>query len=144
MSWAIIDYLPNLFFLVIFFLVIRFVLRLTYTLFDGIDHGQIKLSGFDAEWAWPTFQIVRSLVIFFALVVAYPYLPGSESEAFKGVTLLLGVLFSIGSSSLIANIIAGYTMTYRRAFKVGDRVKIGTNVGEVTAHTLHGHPSALP
>ncbi len=132
MSWAIIDYLPNLFFLVIFFLVIRFVLHLTYALFDGINQGQIKFSGFDPEWAWPTFQIVRFLMIILALVVAYPYLPGSGSEAFKGLTLLLGVLFSVGSSSLIANIIAGYTMTYRRAFKVGDRIKIGTNIGYVT------------
>lgn len=131
MSWAIIDYLPDLFFLVIFFLVIRFLLRIAYALFNGIDRGQIKFSGFDAEWAWPTFQIIRTLVIIFAVVVAYPYLPGSGSEAFKGVSLLLGVLFSIGSSSLIANIIAGYTMTYRRAFKVGDRVKIGANIGEV-------------
>ncbi len=132
MSWAIIDYLPNLFFLVIFFFVIRFVLRLTYAFFDGINQGQIRISGFDAEWAWPTFQIVRALMIILALVVAYPYLPGSGSEAFKGITLLLGVLFSIGSSSLIANIIAGYTMTYRRAFRVGDRIRIGTNVGDVT------------
>jgi small-conductance mechanosensitive channel len=65
------------------------------------------------------------------VVVAYPYIPGSDSEAFKGISLLLGVLFSLGSTSLISNIIAGYTMTYRRAFKVGDRVKIGAHVGEI-------------
>ena len=64
-----------------------------------------------------------------ALVVAYPYIPGSGSAAFQGLTVFLGILFSLGSSSVIANIIAGYTMTYRRAFRTGDRVKIGNNMG---------------
>ena len=68
---------------------------------------------------------MRLVVVAFALVVAYPYIPGSRSEAFKGVSIFLGVIFSLGSSSVIANIIAGYTMTYRRAFRVGDRIKIG-------------------
>ena len=67
----------------------------------------------------------------FGLIVAYPYIPGSESAAFKGISLFMGVVFSLGSSTAIANIVAGYLMTYRRAFKVGDRVKIGTSVGDV-------------
>jgi small-conductance mechanosensitive channel len=129
---AIIDYLPSFFFLVILFFVFRYLLRLTYTFFQGVERGQIKLANFSAEWAWPTYRIIRVLVILLGAVVAYPYIPGSGSEAFKGITLLMGILFSLGSSSLIANIIAGYTMTYRRAFKVGDRVKIGTDIGEVT------------
>jgi len=129
---AIVDYLPNLFFLTILFFIFRYLLRLTYAFFQGINRGQIKLSNFNAEWAWPTYRIVRVLIIILGAVVAYPYIPGSGSEAFKGITILAGVLFSVGSSSLISNIIAGYTMTYRRAFKVGDRVKIGNNFGEVT------------
>jgi small-conductance mechanosensitive channel len=129
---AIVDYLPSFFFLTILFFIFRYLLRLTYTFFQGINRGQIKLLTFDAEWAWPTYRIVRVLMILLGAVVAYPYIPGSGSEAFKGITILVGILFSLGSSSLISNIIAGYTMTYRRAFKVGDRVKIGNNVGEVT------------
>jgi small-conductance mechanosensitive channel len=74
---------------------------------------------------------MRILVIAFALVVAYPYIPGSESEAFKGVSIFLGVVFSIGSSSFIANMIAGYSLTYRGAFREGDRVRIGDHMGEV-------------
>jgi len=132
MGQAVIDYLPSLFFLIILFFVVRYLLKITYAFFKGIDRRQIKIANFDAEWAWPTYRIVRVLIIILAVVGAYPYIPGSGSEAFKGISLLLGVLFSLGSSSLIANVIAGYTMTYRRAFKVGDRVKIGTNVGEVT------------
>jgi len=129
---AIVDYLPNLFFLTILFFIFRYLLRLTYTFFQGVNRGQVKLSNFNAEWAWPTYRIVRVLIIMLGAVVAYPHIPGSGSDAFKGITILAGVLFSVGSSSLISNIIAGYTMTYRRAFKVGDRVKVGNNVGEVT------------
>ena len=71
------------------------------------------------------------MIVAFGLIVAYPYIPGSESAAFKGISLFIGVVFSLGSSTAIANIVAGYLMTYRRAFKVGDRVKIGTSVGDV-------------
>jgi len=66
------------------------------------------------------------------VVVAFPYIPGSGSEAFKGVSLFLGIVFSLVSTSIIANIIAGYSMTYRRAFRVGDRIKVGDIVGDVT------------
>ncbi len=96
----------------------------------------MSLDGFEPEWAIPTYKIVRMAVIALALVIAYPYIPGSESPAFKGVTLFAGVVFSLGSSTAIANIIAGYMMTYRRAFHVGDRVKIGDVVGDVTAMRL--------
>ena len=69
-------------------------------------------------------------IVALALVVAYPYIPGSGSEAFKGISIFIGILFSLGSSSTIANMIAGYTMTYRRAFRLGDRVKISGTMGE--------------
>lgn len=132
MGQAIVNFLPNFFFLAILFFVIRYLLKITHAFFNGIDHGQIKINGFHSDWALPTYRIVRVLMIMLALVIAYPYIPGSGSEAFKGISILLGLLFSLGSSSLIANLIAGYTMTYRRAFKVGDRIKIGANRGEVT------------
>ena len=123
--------LPDLVFLVILFMVVRYVLRLTHTFFNGVKTGRIKLQNFDPEWASPTYRLVRLLIIAFSLVVAYPYIPGSDSGAFKGVSLFLGVIFSLGSSSFIANIMAGVAMTYRGAFKVGDRVRIGDVMGEV-------------
>jgi small-conductance mechanosensitive channel len=79
----------------------------------------------------PTYRLVRILVVAFAVVVAYPYVPGSQTDAFKGVSIFIGIVFSLGSSSLIGNIIAGYSMTYRRAFRVGDRVRVGEHVGDV-------------
>jgi small-conductance mechanosensitive channel len=131
MGAAVLAAVPDLVFLVILFFVTRYVLRMIQVFFRSIDRGAIKLKSFEQEWAWPTYRILRLLVVIFAVVVAYPYIPGSESEAFQGISILLGVIVSLGSSTIIANIIAGYSMAYRRPFKVGDRIKINDTVGEV-------------
>jgi small-conductance mechanosensitive channel len=124
--------MPNLAFLAVLLVVFRIVLRLLRAIFDALQRDAVHLRGFEAEWAQPTYKIARFAVIAFGLVVAYPYLPGSQSAAFKGISLFVGVLLSLGSSSAVANLVAGYSLIYRRAFKVGDRVKIGGVVGEVT------------
>jgi small-conductance mechanosensitive channel len=124
--------IPDLMFLVILFLILRWLVVLIRLFFDAVGRGAVTLEGFDPEWARPTFKIVRVLVILLGVVVAYPYIPGSSSAAFKGVSLFAGIIFSLGSSSVISNLIAGYTMTYRRAFRVGDRVRIGEVMGDVT------------
>lgn len=129
---AVVGDIPDLIFLLILALVVRYGLKLLRLFFEGIARRSIVFAGFDAEWAWPTYKIVRMAVVAFAVVVAYPYIPGSTSDAFKGVSLFAGVVFSLGSTSVISNMVAGYSMTYRRAFRVGDRVKIGDVVGEVT------------
>jgi len=136
MAQGVIRQIPNLVFLAIFFVVVRFVLRATRLFFEGVGRGFVTLSNFDAEWATPTYKIVRLAIVAFAIVVAYPYIPGSGSDAFKGVSLFVGILFSLGSSSAIANFIAGYSLTYRRAFKIGDRVMIGGHLGDVTEQKL--------
>jgi small-conductance mechanosensitive channel len=123
--------IPRLVFLVVLFLVIRLALRVIKLFFEAVGRGTVQMTRFDPEWAQPTYKIVRFALIVFGLIVAYPYIPGSQSDAFKGVSLFIGVVFSLGSSSAISNIIAGYMMTYRRAFKVGDRVRIGDAVGDV-------------
>jgi small-conductance mechanosensitive channel len=128
--------IPDLIFLVVLVLVVRFLLRLTKLFFDAVARGSVTLRGFEAEWSPPTYKILRFAVVVLALVVAYPYIPGSGSEAFKGVSLFLGVVVSLGSSSAIANIIAGVMLTYRRAFRIGDRVQIGDVTGDVTEMRL--------
>lgn len=133
---GILDYLPNLAFLIIIFVIFRYVLKLLRALFSSISTKRITFTGFDAEWAWPTYRLVRVLVVAFGVIVSYPYIPGSDSDAFKGVSIFLGVLASIGSSTVITNIVAGYTMTYRRAFRVGERVRVGETVGDVTGMRL--------
>jgi small-conductance mechanosensitive channel len=128
--------LPSLVFLFILFLFTNYIIKLVRLLFHGIDLGEIKIKDFDPEWAMPTFKIVKLLIIIFALVIAYPYIPGSDSSAFQGISVFLGVLFSLGSSSFIANIIAGYSMTYRRAFKKGDRIQVNEFMGFVLDQSL--------
>jgi small-conductance mechanosensitive channel len=123
--------LPNLFFLVVLWFVVRYLLRLLRAFFEGVGAERIRLENFDPDWAQPTFKIVRLVVIALAAVIAYPYIPGSDSAAFKGVSVFAGVLLSLGSSSFIANVIAGVSMTYRGAFKIGDWVKVGEVVGAV-------------
>jgi small-conductance mechanosensitive channel len=107
------------------------LLNLLRAFFQAIQRGRLTFAGFDPDWALPAYKIARTAFIAFTVVVAYPYIPGSESPAFKGVSLFLGVVFSIGSSSSIANIVAGYMVIFRRAYKVGDRVKIGEQLGDV-------------
>ena len=128
---AFINFIPSLVFLVVLFYLTRYGLKVVQSVFAAIDARRLQFKGFEAEWAWPTYRIARLLIIVFALVIAYPYIPGSDSAAFQGISILLGILFSLGSTSVISNVIAGYTMTYRRAFRIGDRVKIGATVGDV-------------
>jgi small-conductance mechanosensitive channel len=132
MGSGLVAAIPDLVFLAILALVTRYVLKTMRLFFGAVEYGSVKISGFDADWATPTYRIFRLLVIAFALVVAYPYIPGSHSDAFKGISLFIGVIFSLGSSSFVANIIAGYAMTYRRAFRVGDRIGVGDVFGDVT------------
>jgi small-conductance mechanosensitive channel len=136
MGQAVLAAVPDLSFVLVLIVVARYALRALRLLFDGIETGAVQFEGFDPEWSQPTYKIVRILVVAFTVVVAYPYIPGSDSQAFKGVSLFLGVIFSLGSSSVISNLIAGYTMTYRRAFRVGDRIQVGDITGFVTEASL--------
>ena len=129
--------LPNIIFLIVLFFVIRYLIKLIKLFFAGVSQGTITFANFDPEWSLPTYKMVRFLIIILAFVIAYPYIPGSESDAFKGVSVLLGIMFSIGSSSFISNIIAGYSLTYRRAFKIGDRIKIDDSFGDVVDMKLY-------
>lgn len=136
MGSALVRDIPDLVFLAILVVVTRYVLRLIKLFFVGIEQGGVTVSGIDSELAQPTYRIVRLLIIVFALVVAYPYIPGSESEAFKGISLFLGLVFSLGATSVIGNLIAGYSMIYRRAFRIGDRIKVGEVSGDVLERKL--------
>ena len=133
---AFVGYLPSLFFLFVIALLAWGVIRLLRLFFEEVGAGHIPIAGFDREWAPSTYKIVRVLVLVFALVAAFPYIPGSNSEAFKGISLVLGVLVSFASSSAISNVFAGLTLTYTKAFHVGDWVQIGDAYGDVTETTL--------
>ena len=132
---SMLDYLPKLFFLLVIALVSHLLLKLTRLFFDGVQSGKLRFSAFHAEWADPTHKLAKVLIPAFALVLAFPYLPGAGSEAFKGVSLFLGVLFSLGSSGAVTNLVAGVVLTYMRPFQAGDRVQIGDITGDVIERT---------
>ncbi len=130
------NYLPNLFTIMVIVAVFRYVLKVIYSVKEEIRLGNLTINGFYPDWANPTYQIVRLLVFAFALVVVFPYLPGSESPVFKGVSVFLGFLFTFGSAGSLSNIVAGLVLTYMRAYKLGDRVKIGDVTGDIIEKNL--------
>lgn len=129
---ALVRFIPDFLFLVVLTLLARFAMRFSRVFFLRVGSGQITLQGFDRDWALPTERIVRFAIVVFALILAYPYIPGSGSEAFKGIGLIIGLMFSLGSPSVIGNLVAGLSLAFRRAFRVGDRVKIGEHAGFVS------------
>jgi small-conductance mechanosensitive channel len=133
---AIVNYLPNVFAILVIFFIFKYAIKFIKMLFDAVENEIITIPGFYKDWATPTFKIVRFLVIVFGMIVVFPYLPGSDSPFFQGITVFLGVLISFGSSSAIANIVAGVVLTYMRPFRVGDIVKIADTQGRVTEKTL--------
>ncbi len=127
---------PNLFYLAIIAVTTFVVLRIVRFVFNEIEVGNIRLASFPDDWAEPTYKLVRTLLLAVAFVGAFPYIPGSQTPAFQGISLFLGLLVSLSSSSALSNIIAGTILTYTRAFRVGDIVRIGETFGEVTVKRL--------
>ncbi|WP_121665978.1 mechanosensitive ion channel family protein [Mesonia aquimarina] len=132
-AWS---YFPNLFSIIAIVLVMRYFIRFIKYIFKEIEAKKLEISGFHSDWAMPTYSIIRFLLYAFMFVLIFPYLPGSDSTVFKGVSVFLGVLLSLGSSSAIANMIAGLVITYMRPFKIGDRINIGNTSGNVVEKTL--------
>ena len=135
--WAgFVAFLPNVFFLLVIAAVTWASLKLVRLAFVEIERGLLVVPGFPDEWAQPTYKLVRVFLIALAVVVAWPYIPGSQSPAFQSVSLFLGLLVSLSSSSAISNVIAGTMLTYTRGFRLGDRVRIAEAVGDVVEKTL--------
>ena len=122
---AIIGYLPHLFYIVIIVVITRYVLKILRFFALEIERGILKIKGFHPEWAHTTYVLARMMLWVLALVIMFPHLPGSDSDAFKGISVFLGVLISLGSSSAISNAIAGIVISYMRPFQVGDWIKSG-------------------
>ncbi len=127
----VIDYIPSLLVIIVVLLVVRFLLHVLKLVFTGIGNGRIKIPGFYSEWSGTSFNLLRLLVYALTLIIIFPYLPGSDSPAFQGLSLFLGLLLSLGSTTAVANVVAGIVLTYTRAFNVGDRVSIHDTIGVV-------------
>jgi len=133
---TLVGYIPNLMLVVLIGIATSYLVKLNQYVFAEIRDGKVEIRGFYPEWAEPTAKLVRFFILVAAAIAIFPYLPGSESPAFKGISVFLGVLFSLGSTSAVAHAVAGTILTYMRAFHIGDFVRIGGDVGEVVEKTL--------
>ncbi len=133
---GIVQFIPNLLIILLILIFSRLIIKLLKFLRNEIEKGAMKLPGFHADFALPTYNILRILVVAFTLIFVWPFLPGSDSHIFQGVSVFLGLLFSLTSASTLSNVIAGFSLTYTRAFRIGDRVKIGEMIGIVTGKTM--------
>ncbi len=133
---GVIGYIPNFLTITVIFVCTHYVVKFLRFLSEEVEAENLKFSGFYPDWARPTFHLLRIVLYLFMFVVIFPYLPGSDSAVFKGVSVFLGVLFSLGSSSAVANMVAGIILTYMRSFSLGDRVRIGEVTGDIMERTL--------
>ena len=132
MGEAILLALPGLFTVALIFVITRFVVRLEFLLFQAVEDGRVSLPGMYPETAQPTRKLLTVGLWLFAVAISYPYLPGSDSDAFKGISVFVGLVVSLGSSGIVNQVMSGFTLTYSRALRVGDFVAIGEFEGTVT------------
>ncbi|MCZ8040209.1 MAG: mechanosensitive ion channel family protein [Microcystis sp. LE17-20A] len=130
-SQEIAKYLPNIFIILIIVFITHYLLRAIKPFFTGLERENLVINGFYPDWAKPTYNLLSLLIIALAIVIAFPYLPGFNSPAFQGVSVFLGVLFSLGSTSAIANVVGGIILIYTRSFQLGDKISIGDVIGDV-------------
>jgi small-conductance mechanosensitive channel len=123
--------IPGVLVVILIVLLTYGVTRVADLFFQRIQQGKLTLGSLDADTVVPTRRLFQLAVWAFALALAYPYLPGAETEAFKGVSVLLGVMVSIGASSLVGQAASGLILMYTRAFRLGEFVRIGETQGTV-------------
>ncbi len=131
----LIHYIPDLISIIVIVLVFRYLIKGIYYFAGEIEKGKLVIKGFYQDWAMPTFTIIKVLLYAFMFIIIFPYLPGSNSKVFQGVSVFIGVIFSLGSTSVISNIVAGLVLTYMRPFKEGDHIRIGEIMGTVMEKT---------
>jgi small-conductance mechanosensitive channel len=131
LSLGIVNAVPGLVVVAIILVLARFVVRLFGLWFAAVERGQVRPRWIYPETAQPTKRLMTTFVWLFAIVMAYPYLPGSQTEAFKGVSVFVGLMVTFGSTGLINHIMSGFMITYSRALRLGDFVRIGEVEGTV-------------
>ena len=133
---AFVGYLPNLIYILVNVVIARYALKVIHFVFGAIETGVIVIRGFHPTWAETTYKIIRALVMVLVLIQVFPLLPGADNEFFSGVSLFIGALITLGSSSAIGNLMAGLVLTYTNAFRMGDWVEIGDSSGRVIEKNL--------
>ncbi|WP_267739812.1 mechanosensitive ion channel family protein [Myroides injenensis] len=129
------DYMPKLFTIIVIVFMFRYIQKFIRYLADRIATNKITIKGFYPDWAFPTYNIISGLLFIFMFIIIFPYLPNSDSQIFQGVSVFAGIMLSLGSTSVIGNLVAGLVITYMRPFKIGDRIKLGEYTGDVLEKT---------
>ncbi|MBR5842140.1 MAG: mechanosensitive ion channel [Bacteroidaceae bacterium] len=132
---GVIGYIPNLISIFVIWYATKWLVRLARYVAQEIENGNLTIKNFFPEWAMPTFHIVRILLYTFMVAMVYKYLPGSDSGVFQGISVFIGLIISLGSSTLIANLMAGLVITFMRPFRVGDRIKLNDTMGDIIEKT---------
>jgi small-conductance mechanosensitive channel len=143
---------PSLFTVVLIFLIARFVIRLLRLFFAAVEQGTVEVPWLHRDTAQPTRRLVATLLWIFAAVMAYPYLPGSGTDAFKGASVFIGLVVSLGSSGLVNQVMSSFMITYSRSLRLGDFVRVGEVEGTVTylgvlstkVRTVRGEQITIP
>lgn len=132
---SVVEYIPNLFTIFVIWYAVKYLVRFVHYLANEVKSERLRIRGFYSDWAEPTFHIIRFLLYAFMIAMIYPYLPGSKSGVFQGISVFVGLIVSLGSSTVIGNIIAGLVITYMRPFKLGDRIQLNETTGNVIEKT---------
>ena len=132
---SVIEYIPNLFIIIVIYYCVKYIIKGIQYIANEIESEKLKITGFYPDWAQPSFNIIRFLLYAFMIAMIYPYLPGSDSGVFQGISVFVGLIVSLGSSTVIGTIIAGLVITYMRPFKLGDRIKLNETTGNVIEKT---------
>lgn len=133
---SVVAYLPNLFKIIVIIICFHYLLKLVRYFANEVASGRLKINGFYADWAMPTHTLLRVLLYSFMLVMIWPLLPNSDSEIFQGVSVFIGVVVSLGSTSVVGNVMSGLVMTYMRPFRIGDFIRFGDTEGEVIEKSM--------
>jgi small-conductance mechanosensitive channel len=132
---SVMGYMPNLFKIIVIIVCFRYLVKAIRYLSNEVASGNLKITGFYADWAQPTYLILRILLYSFMFIMIWPLLPSSDSEIFQGVSVFIGVIVSLGSTSIVGNVMAGLVMTYMRPFREGDFIRFGEVEGFVIEKT---------
>lgn len=133
---SVANYIPSLCQIFVIWLCFHYLLRLIRYFADEIEQEHLKINGFYPDWAKPSYYILRVLLYSLMVVMIWPLLPNSDSQVFQGVSVFIGIVVSLGSTSIVGNLMAGLVMTYMRPFHIGDYIKVGDTVGEVIEKTV--------
>lgn len=132
LSLSIVASLPGLMIVVLIFLLTWLIIRLVKVVLDQVAAGRIQVPGIHPETVSATRRLISVVIWLFALSAAYPFLPGANSLAFKGISVFFGLMLTLGSTGVMTHAMSGLVLIYSRALRKGDWIRLADNEGQVS------------